>query len=94
MTAWLDQNCGADGWAITPSGVRGVLNDAISIYFADATLWSAFVARWCVGSKPETASGVFLVCEDEPTPRIGARLHPPRRFPKSRASPHIRRRAI
>ena len=30
MTAWLDANCGADGWAITPSGVRGVLNDAVS----------------------------------------------------------------
>ena len=27
----LDGNCGADGWAITPSGMRGVLNDAISI---------------------------------------------------------------
>jgi hypothetical protein len=26
------------GWALTPSGIRGVLNDAISIYFADATL--------------------------------------------------------
>ena len=25
ITAWLDENCGADGWAITPSGVRGVL---------------------------------------------------------------------
>jgi hypothetical protein len=33
ITAWLDQNCGADGWGITPSGTRGVLNDAISIYF-------------------------------------------------------------
>src|SRR6188474_1066376 len=44
MTAWLDQNCGADGWAVAPSGMRGVLNDAISIYFADATLASAFVA--------------------------------------------------
>src|SRR5689334_4665780 len=32
------RNCGADGWAMTPSGVRGVLNDATSIYFADATL--------------------------------------------------------
>jgi hypothetical protein len=30
MTAWLDENCGADGWAMTPSGVRGVLNDAHS----------------------------------------------------------------
>ena len=35
---WPDGNCGADGWAITPSGTRGVLNDAISIYFLDATL--------------------------------------------------------
>jgi hypothetical protein len=29
ITAWLDENCGADGWVITPSGVRGVLNDAV-----------------------------------------------------------------
>jgi hypothetical protein len=28
-----------------------VLNDALSIYFADATLASAFVARWCVGPR-------------------------------------------
>ena len=28
ITAWLDENCGADGWALTPSGTRGVLNDA------------------------------------------------------------------
>jgi hypothetical protein len=33
MTAWLDENCGADGWAMTPSGMRGRLNDAVSIYF-------------------------------------------------------------
>ena len=32
ITAWLDENCGSNGWAITPSGMRGVLNDAISIY--------------------------------------------------------------
>jgi hypothetical protein len=32
MTAWLDASCGADGWAITPSGMRGVLNDAVSIF--------------------------------------------------------------
>jgi hypothetical protein len=75
MTAWLDQNCGADGWTITPSGVRGVLNDAISIYFADATLASAFVARWCQGSKAETAGGVFQMREDKPVPRIGSGLH-------------------
>jgi hypothetical protein len=75
MTAGLDENCGADGWALTPSGVRGVLNDAISIYFADPMLASAFVARWCIGSKAETMGGVFQVREDEPAPRIGVGLH-------------------
>jgi hypothetical protein len=55
ITAWLDENCGADGWAMTPSGMRGVLNDAVSIYFLDATLASAFVALWCAGYKIERA---------------------------------------
>jgi hypothetical protein len=36
---------------MTPSGTRGVLNDALSIYFADAALANAFVARWCVGRE-------------------------------------------
>jgi hypothetical protein len=49
MRTRLDGNCGADGWALTPSGVRGVLNDALSIYFLDPSLASAFVARWCAG---------------------------------------------
>jgi hypothetical protein len=75
MTGWLDANCGADGWAITPSGVRGVLNDAVSIYFLDATLASAFVARWCAGSRAETDGGVFKVRDDEPKARIGAAPH-------------------
>jgi hypothetical protein len=75
ITAWLDQNCGANGWAMTPSGTQGVLNDALSIYLLDATLASAFVARWCAGYKVETAEGVFRVRDDEPTPRIGAGLH-------------------
>ena len=76
MTAWLDENCGADGWAMTPSGTRGVLNDALSIYFPDATLAGAFVARWCIAYyKVETAEGAFRVREDEPTPRVGAGLH-------------------
>jgi hypothetical protein len=46
ITAWLDENCGLDGWAITPSGTRGVLNDALSIYFGDATLVHSAVVRW------------------------------------------------
>jgi len=34
-----------DGWSKRPSGVLGVLNDAVSLYLAGATLASAFVAR-------------------------------------------------
>jgi hypothetical protein len=75
LTGWLDENCGADGWAMTPSGTRGVLNDALSIYFAEATLASAFVARWCAGYGVETAGGTFRVREDESAPRLGAGLH-------------------
>jgi hypothetical protein len=75
ITAWLDENCGADGWTMTPSGTRGVLNDALSVYFADATLASGFVARWCVRAKAETAGGVFQVRDDAPEARIGAGPH-------------------
>ena len=58
-----------------PSGVRGVLNDAVSIYFLDATLVGAFLARWCAGPRIEAGGGVFRIRDDEPTPRIGAGLH-------------------
>ena len=75
IIAWLDENCGAAGWAMTPSGTRGPLNDALSIFFADATLASAFVARWCVCGKAETTGGVFQVREDEPGARVGAGPH-------------------
>ena len=60
---------------MTPSGMRGVLNDAVSIYFLDATLAGAFVVRGCAGSRMETDSGVFRIRDDELAPRIGARLH-------------------
>jgi hypothetical protein len=75
MHEWLDQNAGTDGWAMTPSGVRGVLNDALSIYLADATIATAFVARWCVGHKAEAADGLFRIREDGPTRRVGAAHH-------------------
>ena len=58
-----------------PPGTRSVVNDAVSIYFADAPLAGAFVARWCTASKIETEGGVFRIRTDEPTPRIGAGLH-------------------
>ena len=69
MNEWLDQNAGADGWAMTPSGAHGVINDAIAVYFADATIASAFVARWCAGHRAEAADGLFRVREDAPMPR-------------------------
>ena len=75
MNDWLDHNAGADGWAMTPSGERGVLNDALSIHFADATIASAFVARWCIGYRPDAADGVYRIRGDEPTPRIRAPHH-------------------
>ena len=75
IIAWFDENCGSDGWAITPSGIRGVLNDVISLYFADKMLASAFVARRCVGTKVETAAGLLLVREGEPAPQVEAVPH-------------------
>jgi hypothetical protein len=36
-----------------PAGYR------VSLYFADPTLASAFVAGWCASSKVETAGGMF-----------------------------------
>jgi hypothetical protein len=59
MTAWLNYDRGADGWAMTPPGTRGVPDDAPSIYSLDAALAGAFVARWCAGQRVETAEGVF-----------------------------------
>ena len=61
MYAWLDQNCGADGWKITPAGIRGVVNDAVAIYFQDAALAAGFVARWCCQWSLEIIEGAFVV---------------------------------
>jgi hypothetical protein len=66
ITAWLDENCGYDGWAMTPSGTRGLLNDALSIYFGDATLASGTQAgrRKSLGDSPLEGGGFEL-----PVPR-------------------------
>ena len=47
----------------------------LAIYFADVTLASAFVARWCASQKVEIVDGVYRVRDNEPTRRIGAGLH-------------------
>ena len=75
MAAWLDANCGAGNWAMTPSGLRGVVKDALAIYFLDTALANAFVARWCIGYRAETIEGSFLLREDAPAPRVTAKPH-------------------
>ena len=75
MHAWLDQNCGADGWAMTPAGRRGVVNDAVALYFLDATLAATFVMRWCAGLSVEISEGAFRVREDRPARRNVAGAH-------------------
>ena len=45
--SWLDANCGADGWAITPAGFRGVVNDAMAVYF---TIPRSRPPLWRVGA--------------------------------------------
>jgi len=72
---WLDANCGSGGWISMPSSTRGVVNDDLAIYFADVTLASAFVARWCASQKVEIVDGMYRVRDDEPRPRIRAGLH-------------------
>lgn len=73
--AWLDENCGADGWAITPAGLRGVVNDALAIHFLDAGLAAAFVSRWCTGSRVAISDGAFRMRADRPTARPAAGPH-------------------
>ena len=75
MHAWLNQNCGVDDWLITPAGVRGVVNDAVAIYFRDAALAAAFVARWCRQRLPEVAEGAFVLRDDDPVPSRTTALH-------------------
>ena len=75
MHTWLDENCGANGWAMTPTGLRGVVNDAVSIYLLDPMIAGAFVARWCAGRKPEIIDGVFTVREDAPAARVPVMPH-------------------
>ena len=73
--AWLDENCGAEGWGMTPAGLRGVINDAVAIYFLDAALAAAFVSRWCPVSKVAVSEGAFRVRGDPPAPRVQPRPH-------------------
>jgi hypothetical protein len=75
IKAWLDENCGAGCWAMTPAGLRGVVNDAVAVYFCDPALAGAFVARWCCRCRVAAVEGAFQVRQDAPPARRGAPLH-------------------
>jgi len=96
MHAWLDENC-ADAWAMTPPGLRGVVNEAVAIYFLDATSAAAFVSRWCDGSKVEINEGAFRVRDKQPVPRTSpgrTRRSDERGLPAKRARASMRRTGI
>src|ERR1700730_202262 len=69
MTEWLDVECGVGGRSITPTGTRGIANDAIAIYMSGPTCAVAFVARWCVGGDPP---GLYELRQDEPARRVSS----------------------
>jgi hypothetical protein len=72
MTDWLDENCGINGWAFAPSGMRSVVNDAFAVYVSNPTCAVAFVARWLVPGDPP---GFYELREDEPPRRVPIRAH-------------------
>ena len=55
---------------VTKRNPEPVSSYPMRIYFIDATLAGAFVARWCVASKVETEGGLFRVRDDELAPRL------------------------
>jgi hypothetical protein len=64
---------------MTPTGLRGIVNDEIAVYFCDAALAGAFAARWCRSGPPEIIEGAFVLRTDAPRPRSAA---PPHRTPR------------
>src|SRR5271169_7033524 len=75
MHAWLDETCGAKGWATAPAGTTGVVNDALALYFEDAAFAHAFVARFCCGYWVETIAGAFAIRDDLRPARRSAPVH-------------------
>jgi hypothetical protein len=53
---WLDENCGADGWAMTPAG-RGVVNDTVGAYFLNATLAAGSSPPGAPDHRSKSATG-------------------------------------
>jgi hypothetical protein len=74
ITAWLDENCGADNWAMTPSGMRGVINDGVNLFSRrkpQERLRRA-VLYWL---QSRNDRGRFRVRADGPVARTAASMH-------------------
>ena len=75
MHAWLDETCGAEGWAVEPAGTTGIVNDALALYFEDAAVAHAFVARFCCGYRIDTIGGAFAIRGEARPARRAAPVH-------------------
>jgi hypothetical protein len=89
MSAWLDENCGAEGWAMTPSGVRGVLNDAVTVRWRDKKMELMKMKRWLSRGSllaairstsverfgPGGRQGRFRMLQRDPQGRVRVRCH-------------------
>ena len=84
MHAWLNETCGAEGWAKAPAGTTGVVNDPMALYFEDAAVAQAFVARFCCGYRIETIAGAFAIRDDAVKTRRVAAVH---KAPSERSRP-------
>jgi hypothetical protein len=49
---------------MAPAGLRGVVNDAVAVYFHNAALASTFVAQWCRHRQSNVAVGPFVLRDD------------------------------
>jgi len=74
MKAWLDYNCGPDGWMIAPTACAA----------SSTTLWPSISStlrlpqplfRWCRQPLLDVADGAFVVRDDEPAVRRSAHPH-------------------
>jgi len=75
MHAWLDEICGAEGWASAPAGATGVVNDALALYFEDAAFARAFVARFCYGFRGERIAVAFALRNEPRSARRSELAH-------------------
>jgi hypothetical protein len=78
MHVWLDENCGAGRWAMTPAGLRGVVNDAVAICFPRCGVSCRLrLSLVCRLDGRDTRGKAFQVRKDQPMPRAQARAHKP-----------------